>query len=118
MDKNPQESAPSMSAKRFNERRDNYGRGLSITEDSSVNTNWKAIIWALTGAIGVTIMATIWCVKLSATVDGHTAQLIDLKVDFREMNSKVNALLIDRGINPQQVVKEAAAASPPTPSRP
>lgn len=85
------------------------GRGFYI--------NWKAGA-AILSAVGMgCILATAWCVHQTTTTDGHTAALAELRSDYRNIAAKVDALLIDRGINPRQVVKESGASASDAPSK-
>ena len=81
---------------------------------AGVNLNWKALVGIITAAV----LATMWCVNIANTSAAHTVALGELKADFRNVNYKVNALLINRGLNPQEVVEKAAAADSVAPTRP
>lgn len=75
---------------------------------TGINLNWKALV----GIVAVVIGATTWCVNTTTTAEAHTLALSELKTDFHNMAAKVDALLIDRGINPNQVQRETNAGHP------
>lgn len=80
---------------------------------TGMNLNWKAAC-----AIGAAIVAaTMWCTNVSNTSAAHTAALAELKLDIHNINSKVNALLHEKGLNPAQVVSEANAVEAGAPGR-
>lgn len=89
--------------------RDQEGRSVSITEDTTVKTSVKTLWFAFAAAMA----AMGWGVRLEMTVDGHTGALAALATEARKVSEKVDALLIDRGINPHEVVKKAEDAQPP-----
>ena len=82
---------------------------------TGVNLNWKALVGIVGAAVGVTIsymniQAT--SAAHTATLAEHSVSLHELKNDFRNVNVKVDALVIDRGINPHQVLKDAGSTPP------
>ena len=80
--------------------------------------NWKAIGAAIVFLVSLTIGATVWCTDISRTSADHTAILMELKGEMHNVNVKVNALLIGRGLNPAQVVDEANREEAVPPTRP
>ncbi len=78
------------------------GDGLTVS--------WKAASAVITAAV----LSTVAYVNLvntssahTATLAEHTVALHELKADFREVSAKVDAILMNQGTNPRQVLKDA-----------
>ena len=59
-------------------------------------------------ALGCLLTFTAFLLHLQWTVSEHTEALTELKDGQHSFAVKIDALLIDRGLNPHQVVKDAA----------
>lgn len=75
---------------------------------TGVTISWPYLISGLGSLIIGVAVATAAYVTLKNTSDEHTSGITDLKLDVRGVNVKVDALLIDRGLNPHQVLSDAA----------
>ena len=81
------------------------------SKGTGINFNWTAL-----AALGAALVGgTVWCMNVTSTAADHTrvlaehgASLLELKTELKNENVKIDALLIERGINPHQVIQDAA----------
>lgn len=83
-------------------------------EGTGVRMTWKTIV----GMISAVILVTTWCIGVTNTAAEHTRTLAQHGLALKELDAKLDAVLWKSGLNPQTVVRDAAAASASSPTRP
>jgi hypothetical protein len=97
----------------------NHSHESQTDREISAWVDRKAAMWTKVWTIGSAIITAVFLAgvgyaNLKGTVDGHTQTLAHLEkktdtleVGFKDVEVKVDALLLVQGISPQQVLKSA-----------
>ena len=81
------------------------------SKGTGISLNWTALGVLAAALIG----GALWCNNVTNTAGDHTrvlaehgTALVELKTDIKNVKVEIDALLIERGINPHQVIQDAA----------